>query len=138
MEVSQEKIGRVSKTKYLGLNIDENLSWNDQYKQVKAKVKSCLSAPQRLKDILPQSKLAAVYRALIESHVRYDNTIWSCFLETKLANLQTLQSMANILTENGKHKDGWVSDWLSVEKLIKYDRLVMTHKILNAKCPENF
>ena len=44
IEVSQEKIGRVTKTKYLGLNIDENLSWNDQYKKVKAKVKSGLSA----------------------------------------------------------------------------------------------
>ena len=78
IEVNQEKIGRITKTKYLGLNIDENLSWNDQYKKVKAKVKSGLSALQRLKDILPLSKLAAVYRALIESHLRYGNIIWGC------------------------------------------------------------
>ena len=94
IEVSQEKIGRVTKTKYLGLNIDENLSWNDQYKKVKAKVKSGLSALQRLKDILPQSKLAAVYRALIESHLRYGKIIWGCISDTKLYNLQTLQSRA--------------------------------------------
>ena len=52
--------------------------------------------------------------------------------------MQTLQSRAKKLIENGKHKDGWVCEWLPVKKLIKYDRLVMTHKILNGKCPENF
>ena len=36
IEVNQEKIGRDTKTKYLGLNIDENLSWNDQYKKFQA------------------------------------------------------------------------------------------------------
>ena len=138
IEVSQEKIGKITKTKYLGLNIDENLSWNDQYKKVKAKVKSGLSAPQRLKDILPQSKLAAVYRTLIESHLRYGNIIWGCISDTQLDSLQTLQSRAKKLIENGKYKDGWVCDWLPVKKLIKYDRLVMTHEILNGKCPENF
>ena len=43
IEVNQEKIGRVTKTKFLGRNRDENLSWNDQYKKVKAKLKSGLS-----------------------------------------------------------------------------------------------
>ena len=45
----------------LGLSIDENLSWKDQYENVNDKVKGGLSALQRLKDILPQSKLASVY-----------------------------------------------------------------------------
>ena len=39
IEVNQEKIGRVTNIKYLRLNIDENLSWNDQYKQLKLKLK---------------------------------------------------------------------------------------------------
>ncbi len=74
IEVNLEKIGRVTETKYLGLNIDNNLTWKDQYK-VKTKVKNSLSAIRKLKDILPQSKLAAVYRALVESHLRYGNII---------------------------------------------------------------
>ena len=39
IEVNQEKIGGVTKTKDLGLNIDENLSWNDQWKKVKLRLK---------------------------------------------------------------------------------------------------
>ena len=94
IEVNHKKINRVTKTKYLGLNIDENLSWKDQYKTVKTKVKSGLSAIRRLKDILPQSKLTAVYRALIESHLRYGNILWGCISDTKLTALQRLQSRA--------------------------------------------
>ena len=60
----------------------------------KAKVKSGLSALQRLKDTLPQSKLAAVYLAWTESYLRYGNIIWSCISDTKPDNLQTLQSRA--------------------------------------------
>ena len=56
-------------------DIDENLSWKDQCKTVKAKIKSGLSAIRKLKDILPQSKLAPVYRALIESHLRCGNIL---------------------------------------------------------------
>ena len=137
IEVNLKKIGRVTKTKYLGLNIDENLSWKDQYKKVKAKVKSGLSALRKLKDILPQSKLAAIYRALIESHLRYGNIIWGCISDTKISTLQKLQSRAKTLIENAKYKDGWICGWLPVKELIIFNRLVMTHKILHGNCPDN-
>ena len=107
-EVNLKKISRVTKTKYLGLNIDENLSWKDQYKKVNAKVKSGLSALRKMKDILPQSKLAAVYRALIESHLRYGNIIWGCISDTKINTLQKLKSRAKTLIEKAKYKDGWI------------------------------
>ena len=50
--------------------------------------------------------------------------------------MQKLRSRTKKLIENGKHKDWWIYDWLPAKKLIKYDRLVMAHKILNDKCPE--
>ena len=48
IEVNLKKIGRVTKTKYLGLNIDDNLSRKDQYEKVKTKAKSGLSAIRKL------------------------------------------------------------------------------------------
>ena len=38
IEANQKTIGRVTKTKYLGLDIDENPSWKDQYNKVKDKI----------------------------------------------------------------------------------------------------
>ena len=106
IEVNNKKINRVTKTKYLGLKLDENLSWKDQYKSVKAMDQSCLSAIRKLKDFLPQSKLVAVYGALIESHLRYGNILWGCISDTKHDAPQKLQSRAKFLIENSKYKDG--------------------------------
>ena len=76
MEFNHKKINRFTKTRYLVFNINENPSWQDQYEGVKATVKSDLSAILKLKDILPQSKLAAAYQELIESHLIYVNISW--------------------------------------------------------------
>jgi len=67
VKVNQEIIVRVTKTKYLGLNIDENLNCKDEYKKVKDKFKGGLSTRQRLKDILPHSKLALGYQARLRA-----------------------------------------------------------------------
>ena len=61
MEVKHRIISMISKANYLVLNIDENLSWNNQSENVNAEAKSGLSVPQKLKDIFPHSALAAVY-----------------------------------------------------------------------------
>ena len=47
-------IKRVEKIKYLGINIDESLNWEKQYKTVKNKLKGGISSLRKLKDILPQ------------------------------------------------------------------------------------
>ena len=78
----------------LGVSIDEHLCWKDQCKIVEGKVKGSPSTLQRLKDSLPQSKLAAVYRALIESHLSYGNIIWGGISDSRLDTLQKLQSRA--------------------------------------------
>ena len=91
----------------------------------------------KLKNILSQKQLATVYRALIESHLRYCSVIWGCLSNTKLESLQRLQNRARRLIECARHKDGWVCDWLDVRNLVKYDRLITTYKINNGLCPEN-
>ena len=39
--------------------------------------------------------------------------------------------------ENARYKDNWSCDWLSVENIIRFDRLVMTYKIRNKLSPES-
>ena len=36
--LNNTRIKQVHKTKYLGLTVDDNLNWNEQYKSVKGKV----------------------------------------------------------------------------------------------------
>ena len=137
IKINEEPIKRVQKVKYLGTMVDENLTWNEQYKKLKNKIKIALSSLQKLRNILPQSKLDQVYRALLESHLRYSDELWGSLSNTKLDHLQRLQNRARTLIEGSRLKDGWTCNWLSVSNLIKFDRAIMIYKILNGQCPES-
>ena len=92
---------------------------------------------RKLRNILPQSKLCNVYHAVVESHLRYADVIWGSLPETKLMTLQRLQNRAKMIIKNAKHKDEWSDSWLSVENLFRFDRSVMTYKILNKISPNS-
>ena len=95
-----------------------------------------LAALRKLKNILPQSKLLDVYRALVESHLRYANVVWGALPSTKLSALQKYQNRAFNLIESSKTKDAYNRNVLDVRELMLFDRAVMTFKIVNMLCPE--
>ena len=80
--LNNTRVTQVYKTKYVGLTVDNSLTWNEQYKSVEGKVVGGLAALRKLKNILPQSKLLDVYRALVESHLRYANVVWGALPST--------------------------------------------------------
>ena len=96
-----------------------------------------LAALKKLKNVVPQLQLYNVYYALVESHLRYADVIWGSLSKKKLAALQRLQDRACSIISNARIKDNWSSSWLNVENLFRYDRTVMTYKIVNRLCPES-
>ena len=121
LEVEDQKLCRVQKTKYLGLGVitDESMNWEEQLKTVKRKIKNGLGAMFKLTNILSQKQLATVYRALIESHLRYCSVIWGSLSNSKLESPQRLQNRARRLIECARYKDGWECDWLNVRNLLR-------------------
>ena len=55
--INNEVIKGLEKIKSLGINIDESLNWEEQYRKVKNKLKGGISSLSNLKDILPQRSL---------------------------------------------------------------------------------
>ena len=109
----------MGKVKSLGVIVDEGLKWKDQLKSLTGKVAGGLSSLRKLKDVLPQSKLCDVYRALFESHLRYGNVVWGSLSPAELQALQRLQNRALSIIENARFKDQWPKKWLNVESLIR-------------------
>ena len=132
----KDEIKKVKQTKYLGLTLEESLSWNQQCKIEKGKLKGGLNSIRKLRDILPQSQLFLVYQALVESHLRYGNLIWGHLSDKKLSALQKIHNRAFYLIESAPIKDETLTKRLSVEKIIKYDGATMVHKIIKEMCPE--
>ena len=107
VNVNGEPIKRAQQVKCLGIMVDENRTWNEQYKSLKGKIKNALSSLWKLKNILPQSKLDQVYKALLESHLRYSDELSGKLSNTKLDHLQRLDNRARTLIEGSRLKDGW-------------------------------
>ena len=135
--INNHRIKRVTKTKSLGLIVDEHLSLDDQFNLTKDKINSGIWAIKRLKNILPQSQLYMVYYAMVESQLRYGNVVWGSLSETKLAALQRLQTWALEVIKSAKIKDTWSCPGMGVENIICFDRNVMTYKIVQKLCPDS-
>ena len=137
LKMNGTEIKRAHNVKSLGLAINEKLNWNDHFKLLKGKVGAGLSSLKQLKNILPQSKLCSVYRAFVESHIRYTDVVWGNLSKTKLHTLQRFQDRALSIIKNARIKDEWQGNWLKVENLIKLDQAAMMFKINNKLCPES-
>ena len=79
LHLNDSEIKRVTKTKSLGVMVDEGLNWEDQFNKVKGKINGGLQSLKKLTNLTSQSQLDHVYRALIESHLRYANVIWGVY-----------------------------------------------------------
>ena len=112
--------------KSLGILVDERLNWERQYKTVHNK-----SRRGR------RGLLSNVYRALVESHIRYADVIWGSLSNTKIESLQRLQDRAVSMIHTSRIKDNWTPRFLSVEQLITFDRAVLICKIFIMLYPEN-
>ena len=137
LHLNDSEIKRVAKTKSLGVMVDEGLKWDDQFGNVKGKINGGLKSLKKLKNLISQSQLDHVYRALIESHLSYADIIWGSLSKSKLKTLKCLQGRARSIFDKARLKDNWSYNWLTVDQLTKFDRSVMTYKIISRQCPEN-
>ena len=104
LHLNDSEIKRVTKTKSLGVMVDEGLNWDDQFNKVKGKMNGGLKSLKKLKNFIPQSQLDHVYRAVIESHLRYANVIWGSLPKSKLNTLQRLQDRARSIIGKARLK----------------------------------
>ena len=103
IKLAGKPIKRVLKTDYLGLIIDEKLSWVDYVSRLTKKISSAVAAVKNI-NFLPLKTLITLYQRLVESRLRYCNTVWgNCglTLKNKLQSLQKRAARVVIRTKYG-------------------------------------
>ena len=103
-DLNGSELKRVEKTKLLGIIIDENLNWKEQFKRNRSEVNTGLISLKRLENILPQSQLCCVYYGLVESHLRLGDIVWGSLNKSKIIALQSPQNRACCIIENARIK----------------------------------
>ena len=86
-----KNIKQVKTTKFLGVIIDDKLSWVPHIEYLSNKLKSCIGIINRIRDNIPSPMHKSIYHTLFESHLTYGITVWGGAPNSKLKPLVTLQ-----------------------------------------------
>jgi len=84
-------IKQVSSVKFLGVTIDENLTWLPHIENLKKKLACSQGVLYRIKDSVPKQLYKTLYHSLFESHLSYGISVWGAQSHTVLHELFTLQ-----------------------------------------------
>ena len=99
LEINGIAIERVKQFNFLGIILDEHMSWKPHINKVACKIARTIGTINRLKRFLPQSILKMLYNSLILPHLNYGILTWG----TKLGRLPKLQKWAIRTITNSKY-----------------------------------
>jgi len=83
VKYEHQNISNSTETKFLGLIIDETLSWNQHTDQIATKLCSACYVLRNVKHIVPQSTLRTIYYTYIHSILSYGIIFWGRSLNVK-------------------------------------------------------
>ena len=85
-----DTIEKVSSIRFLGVIINENLSWKEHMNMIKRKIRSFLRSIMRVQPCLTIKAMLILYNSLLLSHLRYCITSWYFGNRTIINQLQRI------------------------------------------------
>ena len=76
------EIRRVKKTKYLGMILDDSLTWEDHIDYITLKINRGIGIIRRVRQLIPEKALLLLCQTLMDSYFRYCSTVWGQCGET--------------------------------------------------------
>ena len=143
IELNNEAIKRVKKSKLLGVMVDDKLLWDAHINEIIVpKVLKGLRMLRQLRDLLSLRNLIEVYNALVSPHFDYCSLIWgNCgtVLKNKLQKLQN--RAARIITRSGYEIRSTsilsLLNWSNLESKMTQTKANMMFKIVNGAAPNH-
>ena len=141
LTLNNTTINREHSIRFLGLNIDQQLTWNTHINKLKSKISSSIFIINRVKKQLPHEALKSIYLTLIHSHFIYGITAWGNSTTTN--KLYLLQKKALRLINNkayASHTDPLFKqeNVLKFHDIYKVVTALHVHDLLANKLPSSF
>ena len=133
----------VKSTKFLGITIDSNLTWNDHIHNIHTSVSRTIGILYRLKNFISQNSLIILYNALILPYITYCNIVWGNCASTKTNQILTLQKRAVRLITNSRYLSPSNTLFrqlktLKIEDIHTFQTAVFMHKYTFNRLPKIF
>ena len=138
-------IERKTVARFLGVLVDEKLSWTNHINAVKSKMARYIGTLYKLRNILPVKARVQTFNSLVQSHINYCSLVWGSAGKTKIESLFTTQKKAiraimtgqvNYFYKEGicpSHTKSTFTDHniLTVHNVIAKNMLIFMNKIFN-------
>ncbi len=97
-------LNRVSSTKFLGVIIDENLTWKNHLHAISKTISRNTGLLTKMKHFVPEKILYSLYCTLILPYINYSVVIWGNTYETYLDKIFKLQKWAIRMISNSHYR----------------------------------
>ena len=141
--VNNTKIDRVTETLFLGVIIDECLTWKPHILNLTRKVSKSLGIIYKSSFCLNKNSLCTLYYSLVYPYLYYCACVWGLTYHSNLKRLVTLQKRA-VRTISRSAFDAHTNPIFKSLKLLKFENIVSLQvaKIMylykNGQLPESF
>ena len=125
----QNKIEKVECIKFLGVYIQEHLSWSRHINHLISKLRSVLGTVIKVKSLLSKRSLLLLYHSLINSQLSYCILNWCYGNKTLVKRLQRL-CYKFIELISGINSNSSVCDIMKENKLVAIDQLLTKELIV--------
>lgn len=92
LTINTDILLRSHQEKYLGLLLDDMLTWKPHINSIKNKITSLTGIVRRMSNCVPHKSRLMIYNSLVKSNIDYLIEIWGCAAKTNLKPLQIAQN----------------------------------------------
>ena len=103
VRINGHSVDRVRTHRYLGVEIDDTLTWHSQIDQIVKKVSAGLAILKRTRALVPRDILINMYNALVVPYFDYCSPVWGCIGKCQSERLQKLQNRAARIITNSDY-----------------------------------
>ena len=135
--IQGQVIQEVTSAKYLGITIDQHLTWNNHVKQVTNKANRIKCFLQRNLKHCPRNIKVNCYKSLVRPVIEYAATVWAPYTQNNINAIEAVQRRAARFVFNNYSTYASVSNmianlgWNSLHNRRNELRLIMLFKIVH-------
>ena len=128
IKIQGKRITPSSHVKYLGIFVDEHLSWNYHVKELSNKLSRANGIISKLRHYAPKSAVLSVYYAQFYSHMTYASLVWTLTSKGNLGQISILQKKC-IRLINFTQKNSHTSTLFAMDNLLKFEVIITSNKL---------
>lgn len=142
LTMNNDVIQRSHKEKYLGLWIDDKLTWKPHIEHIRAKLISLSGALHRIANCIPPKIRHLIYNSLVKSHLEHLIQIWGTATPTNINPLQRTQNKIIKTLFHYHHLTPTITLYkktklLNLKQLYEYFTCILVRKIITNSIQSN-